>query len=110
VSDATEVRQDYLPTLRVSYDTGVMVDAQDMSDLSVLGADGKPLVLVLPYGEHDTLNGRELAAVIDSLSITRDKIRAEGRDTPTIDSALEKVGRLVTPVTRGVRVIALERP
>ncbi len=50
-----------------------------------------------------TLTDSEYAVTLDSLSMTRDSIRAEGRDTPNIDSALAKLSEGITPWTNGIR-------
>jgi hypothetical protein len=44
---------------------------------------------------RDFLTDSEYAVTIDSLAIVRDQIIAEGRDTPTIDSALAKLYKQV---------------
>ena len=40
---------------------------------------------------------REYAVMYDSLAQTRDRIREMGHETPTIDSALTKLGAWATP-------------
>ena len=39
----------------------------------------------------------DYAVMLDSLTITRDKIRGEGRDTPNIDEAIAKMSRWAKP-------------
>jgi hypothetical protein len=49
--------------------------------------------IILPQGGFPMVReftDREYAVIVDSLTHMRDEIRAEGRATPTIDSALPK--------------------
>ena len=40
---------------------------------------------------------RNYATLYDCLALTRDRIRAEGRDTPDIDATIAKLGQWCTP-------------
>jgi hypothetical protein len=53
------------------------------------------------------LTDSETAVMIDSLAMTRDKLREQGMDTPNIDGALAKINSLMTPSTAGLRIEAL---
>lgn len=39
----------------------------------------------------------EYGVIVDSLALTRDRIRDEGNATPTIDAALAKLSKWATP-------------
>jgi len=54
------------------------------------------------------LNDNEVAVLIDSLTLTKERIRAEGRDTPTIDSAQAKIYSLMSPSTVGLRIEGID--
>ena len=49
------------------------------------------------------LTDSEFAVTLDSLSMVREQIQAEGRDTPNIDSAMSKLTKGITPATNGLR-------
>lgn len=58
------------------------------------------------------LNDSEVAVILDSLAMTRDKIKADGpadATTPNIDSALGKLQSCMTPSTYGCVVVFNER-
>jgi hypothetical protein len=43
----------------------------------------------------ETFTDSEAAVIRDSLAMTRDEIRNAGRETPNIDTAIEKLDRLI---------------
>lgn len=55
---------------------------------------------------HQTLTDSEVAVTRNSLADERDKIRGMGIETPNIDSAIEKMDKLITPHTYGMALFA----